>query len=614
MSQSLCISDVTVDPSTTNHLLLAKTSTPAASKRSLFFTAEEMAVLRRMAYPQIRQHNNKETDWSGICDTVFDQYANDDDVFGLSNGQQRQSTSSDNSATVFDYSMSSGHSNHTTATSPDAAWAEHVAMTAAAVEYMPHVPYAEQPQAKESLGFWERTLKALERNAAESEDKHRVLRTSKSHPDFLSLGGSPSPAAYVPCPVPDSSFSVPRSRPRESANGKKPSTSQLRSVSRGRPQGIAKNTAANNSSNATMRKRSVSPTKMMTPSRYRAGFRDVWTDKLQSSPSKYALRMPTHALPDSPPSSAQLPQQDFAAFGPPTNPSSALLAAYDSELSPLLTTFQQARIHTPDASPFFIPTTQPAYPEHNAATYTPQPALYSNTAPNTSVPSNNRIPSFDFGFTDPPAAHDSWPSSYDQPPMSAYHAVPTQDVFGAVTTEQDVPVLDHSVFPAGLGISCDAAYYPNTTTADYVLPDSVYHNLLPVQPTHRACYAPMPDGVMATPQKQRVSSRSPSPPMTEPRSRRSSTVINPRRSLKHRRTKSTTALPRSSQKGGFVNFTPNDSIEILGGVAPSGSSKTKARREKEAADKRRRLSQAAVKAVVEAGGDLQSLAKAGLIV
>jgi hypothetical protein len=67
-------------------------------------------------------------------------------------------------------------------------------------------------------------------------------------------------------------------------------------------------------------------------------------------------------------------------------------------------------------------------------------------------------------------------------------------------------------------------------------------------------------------------------------------------------------------ESGFVNFTPHDSNKILSGVAPSGSSKTKARREKEAADKRRRLSQAAVKAVVEAGGDLNTLSQAGLFV
>lgn len=556
-----------------------------------------------MQYPQIRQ-NNKETDWSGICDTVFDQYAADDDVFGLS-AHQRQSTSSDNSATLFDYSMSSGQSNHTTGTSPDPSWAEQVAMTAAAVESMPHLLYAEQPQPKESISFWQKTLKALEQNAAESDQKQRMLRTSRSHPDFLSLGGNPSPA-YVPCPVPDHSFSVPRSRPRETANGKKRSTSQARSVSRGRPQGIAKNNNTNTPT-AAMRKRSVSPTKMMTPSRYRAGFRDAWEDKVQASPSKYALRMPTHALPDSPPSSAQLSQQDFAAFGPPTNTSTVMLTPYDSELSPLTTTFQQARIHTPDASPFFVPVST-AYPDHHGfqTTYAQQPVLLNDT---TQLTGSNRIASFDFGFSAP--AQETWTTAAYNP-VPQYHAVP-QDTFSGV--EQNLAAIDHNTYVAGLGISCDSAvYYPATMTQDYILPTNGYQNLQPVQPTHRACYAPMPDGIPITPHKQHAQSRSPSPPVTEPRSRRASGVSSARRASKHRRAKSTTSVPRSSQKGGFVNFTPDDHTTILSGVAPSGSSKTKARREKEAADKRRRLSQAAVRAVVEAGGDLESLAKAGLIV
>ena len=56
-----------------------------------------------------------------------------------------------------------------------------------------------------------------------------------------------------------------------------------------------------------------------------------------------------------------------------------------------------------------------------------------------------------------------------------------------------------------------------------------------------------------------------------------------------------------------MNFTPDDSRKILTGVAPSGSSKTKARREKEAAEKRRKLSEAAKRAVRDAGGDLEAL-------
>jgi hypothetical protein len=49
-------------------------------------------------------------------------------------------------------------------------------------------------------------------------------------------------------------------------------------------------------------------------------------------------------------------------------------------------------------------------------------------------------------------------------------------------------------------------------------------------------------------------------------------------------------------------------VKLLSDVAPSGSSKTRARREQEARDKRRRLSEAAVRAVRRAakaaGGDV----------
>ena len=77
------------------------------------------------------------------------------------------------------------------------------------------------------------------------------------------------------------------------------------------------------------------------------------------------------------------------------------------------------------------------------------------------------------------------------------------------------------------------------------------------------------------------------------------------------------STPRTPTPGGavdFVNFTPQDSKKILTGVAPSGSSKTKARREKEAMEKRRKLSQAAVRAVRAAGGDIESLVEEGLFV
>lgn len=88
-----------------------------------------------------------------------------------------------------------------------------------------------------------------------------------------------------------------------------------------------------------------------------------------------------------------------------------------------------------------------------------------------------------------------------------------------------------------------------------------------------------------------------------------------KRSKSSRRKSSAGALksPKSAGAIGFVNFTPSDSQKILTGVAPSGSSKTKARRELEAIERKRKLSVAAEKAVRDAGGDPEKLRAAGLI-
>lgn len=55
---------------------------------------------------------------------------------------------------------------------------------------------------------------------------------------------------------------------------------------------------------------------------------------------------------------------------------------------------------------------------------------------------------------------------------------------------------------------------------------------------------------------------------------------------------------------GFVNYTPSDHTVLMTGVAPSGSSKTKARREKEAEDKRRKMSEAMMRLASDAGVDV----------
>ncbi|KAF5720129.1 hypothetical protein FGLOB1_807, partial [Fusarium globosum] len=80
---------------------------------------------------------------------------------------------------------------------------------------------------------------------------------------------------------------------------------------------------------------------------------------------------------------------------------------------------------------------------------------------------------------------------------------------------------------------------------------------------------------------------------------------------KQRRSRDASGSSGGGSEIGFVNFTPSDGGLLMTGVAPSGSSKTKARREREAMERRRRLSEAAMKAVQAAGGDVDKLMEQG---
>lgn len=174
---------------------------------------------------------------------------------------------------------------------------------------------------------------------------------------------------------------------------------------------------------------------------------------------------------------------------------------------------------------------------------------------------------------------------------------------------------------------------------------AVYPPLPPLPPpTHT--YPGQDISPFSTPRRRaRAPSRSPSPSISPTRVSRSTRRSPTRRDQsQHRRTKSInksgpmkqgseTPRQRSMSRGraprtpktpkagsgdgfgsvGFVNFTPKDASKLLNDVAPSGSSKTRARREQEARDKRKKLSEAAIAAVRRAGGDVDALERAILI-
>lgn len=131
------------------------------------------------------------------------------------------------------------------------------------------------------------------------------------------------------------------------------------------------------------------------------------------------------------------------------------------------------------------------------------------------------------------------------------------------------------------------------------------------QPSRSPSLSPRAPGDQSTPPRNGVFATA------TPRTPAAITKTPQRRSYDRKMSAPSTALkpvktpsPRGSNKSvsvSFVNFTPSDSKKILTGVAPSGSSKTKARREQEARERRRKLSEAAMVAIRNAGGDVDSL-------
>lgn len=163
-------------------------------------------------------------------------------------------------------------------------------------------------------------------------------------------------------------------------------------------------------------------------------------------------------------------------------------------------------------------------------------------------------------------------------------------------------------------LSATAASFSPTSAYPPLPPlkSHTYHEVFsPTSPftTPRRGNHPSPDrSASISPTNTTRSTRQTSPT----RSSRRKSMGNPKASgvSKTPRTPRTPKTPGGGFEMSFVNMTAADSAKLLNDVAPSGSSKTRARREQEARDKRRRLSEAAVRAVRRAGGDVKALEKA----
>lgn len=230
-----------------------------------------------------------------------------------------------------------------------------------------------------------------------------------------------------------------------------------------------------------------------------------------------------------------------------------------------------------------------------------------------------------------------WPTSVPQPSHPYYQTAPTTTRYAS----QDIPPLPSDPFASqGLLISCEPSGLPDQnpfvtddppgnyfTTASSDLfhhPSTTEHTFSPRPSSPPANHRTRHPHHQHHVSRSRSYSRSASPTSTpQPLAKNNHKHKSRRPSSKppsshHRRKSSTTPhppkTPTMASTVGFVNFTPHDSKKILTGVAPSGSSKTKARREKEANERRRKLSLAAVRAVKEAGGDVGALKAEGLLI
>ncbi|KAH7082445.1 hypothetical protein FB567DRAFT_447592 [Paraphoma chrysanthemicola] len=384
--------------------------------------------------------------------------------------------------------------------------------------------------------------------------------------------------------------------------------------------------------------------RMMQPSFYRAPIPDIWTRKMDTPADSFGLRVAPNGI-TSPPLSSKLVQHEnhsgfFAQHHQP----------YPDEQSPLASpTTNQGEMNfsnyqlTPQASPAIGISNN-----NNGDPFSDNMGMaFSSSASSAALsalqtpPSSLRLPMTTWGPETSPAMNFDFSASPDfsatktagwwDDEASQPSAGPTYRESNSRSTSQAIPYTSADL--GGLGITCDNSSFGDFGVAGLGISAGDMTASSHTQHAHPASASsfdmasytamyPTPPHTHIVPIGHRPLSRTPSPcPQPRFHRRRPSSHAHTQHTQHHRATSSSRSERRksshssnnsasrqsSSANVGFVNFTPHDSRKILTGVAPSGSSKTKARREKEAAEKRRKLSQAAVKAVMEAGGDVDSL-------
>ena len=376
----------------------------------------------------------------------------------------------------------------------------------------------------------------------------------------------------------------------------------------------------------TIRKATVSiDRKLRSPIRKSTSLPAMKQDKLALDAAKFSFDFEKSLAPLSPPSSANdtdlLDIFSSAATKQPLNGFSsnnylpkptARQSAYDTPLAtPKLGADHSRSTSLQQLPPNFFPITPEPQSVSTPWSQIPGSSEFSAYEPSTLYSADIDTPVWWNHASTAPMAQPS-PSSFHANPQRATKSLAMQLQNGIPYSGNEL-AFDPSNIAAGLMIQMP----------DLVAQQSFVMGTLPMMrqgyftPTR-----PQPHYNTAHRQRGHAPSRQPhsSSPIRKSRIASSdsdspSSTFQVRKRKSPRTSKNST--PRTPSTPGavdFVNFTPSDSRKILTGVAPSGSSKTKARREKEALEKRRKLSQAAMRAVRDAGGDIESLVEQGLFV
>ncbi|GFN15895.1 hypothetical protein AtubIFM55763_007005 [Aspergillus tubingensis] len=505
-------------------------------------------------------------------------------------------------------------------------------------EHSPAISTSTAQPHQQTAQNWSKDFWCLSQNADSSTNQGQNFSLQDTvHPSAVSDLGVNFEAPPTAC--------APETRPSPSTPPATPSRKTTKSAVT-TPKVIRRHREPNDR-RGPLHKQSFSPgiTRSSQPQRNRMAYQEAWAQRFNN----FSFRSSDERLPLSPPPSDILVQQENMA----ADNSAAHLNRTES--------LPKASAEMPPQYDTGIFNQSPAIsmPSPSTAALAGQPPRYLSQSSGSGLPTSSP-PSADDIFSSPhssgPQSMSSWHSDslgssgipYSTPDLSGQDGqawwspmasrVPQrqpsyQQMVASPAAQRPIQnsASQSDMLQGGLMIQLDPSSYDLSNTHSSFpsagLPSAPngHESRAYMQPTA----APVDSSSFVTPQIPSTHSRSPSlsPGSGSPKS--GSMMHNghrrsfQRQSMNRKLSSNSMSAPKpvkaphsssGSPKGGnkavtvsFVNFTQNDSKRILTGVAPSGSSKTKARREQEARARRREISEAALQAVRSAGGDVEAL-------